>query len=164
MLRVIFLSAIAFFLLYLYAYATWYAIMVLKCLNTVGCTTYTLVPLSPDTPLSFLPLVGGLVSALVISVLAITPPKDSPDTTIVSSVQNMSRAEAEDVTDWAKVVTQVLTYVYLLGWFVCGVASVYYVYMSDFHTPLPEFTAAAKSWMGLAIASAYAFFGLKPSA
>ncbi|MBO0930703.1 hypothetical protein [Fibrella aquatilis] len=164
MLRVIFLAAIAFFLLYLYAYATWYAIQVLKCLNTPGCVAFAYPAKSPDTPLSFLPLVGGLVSALVISVLAITPPKDSPDTTIVSSVQNMSRAEAEGVVDWAKVVTQVLTYVYLLGWFVCGVASVYYVYMKGNTIPLPEFTAAAKSWMGLAIASAYAFFGLRPSA
>ena len=159
MLRVVFMGAITVFLMYLYAHATWYAIQSLRCLNaTPPCTNY---PIDiPDSPLSLLSFIEGLVSALVISVLAVTPPNTSPGQTIINSIQSRS-GELRRKANWPEIVTSGLTYVYLLVWLACGIFSVWYVFMAGYRTPLPELTTAAKSWLGLAVAAAYAFFGLR---
>jgi hypothetical protein len=57
----------------------------------------------------------------------------------------------------------VVTYVigaYLLVWLLCGVALLFYwMYLA---APIPALDAAAKSWLGLAVAAAYSYLGLRP--
>lgn len=153
MFRVIFMGIIAVFLLALYAYATFFAI---NLLNDTSFDPKTALP--ADNPLSLLTFTGGLVSALVISVLAITPPNQSPGTTLIAANQ---QATDQPISATATTIVQVLTYVYLAVWLICGMSSVLYVFRPDNTHAVPELTAAAKSWLGLAVASAYAFFGLK---
>jgi len=128
-------AVIAVLLLGMYSYAVW----------TV-CWAPGTAPSAPiDTVLS---LVGALVAALVIAVLAITPPATSPGRTLAAA----AGGRAEAVANW-------VVNLYLLVWLVCGIALVV-TWMR-----VPDATAAvvsaAKSWLGLAIAAAYAFFGLK---
>jgi len=129
-------GVIAVLLLALYAYAIWRV-----------CSSPRTTPSgSIDTVLS---LVGALVSALVIAVLAITPPSGSP-----------ARALAASMGPSAAMAVQVVVGAYLAVWGVCGIALV----ITWLRVPdaTPSLAAAAKSWLGLAIAAAYAFLGLKP--
>ena len=99
-------------------------------------------------------LVGGLISALVISVLAVTPPNEGPPSTLLRNFN----ANHDDVPGrWLTG----LTYLYLSVWVLTGVAAVLFGVVFDYPRPVPELTAMAKAWLGLAITSVYAFFGLK---
>ena len=128
-------GAIAVLLLALYGYSIWSV-----------CSSPRTTPPGPiDMVLS---LVGALVSALVIAVLAITPPSGYP-----------GRALATSMGPSATVAVQVVVGAYLVVWGVCGIALV----ITWLRVPdaTPSLAAAAKSWLGLAIAAAYAFLGLK---
>jgi hypothetical protein len=129
-------GVLAGLLLALYGYAIW----------SVCWAPRTQPPQSIDTVLS---LVGALVSALVIAVLAITPPSGSPGRSLAASM---------GLT--ATTAVQFVTVAYLVVWGVCGIALV----ITWLRVPdaTPALAAAAKSWLGLAIAAAYAFLGLKP--
>jgi hypothetical protein len=87
-------------------------------------------------------LVGGLVSALVVAVLAITPPSSATIRALVAS---------QSATGW-------LSVVYLGVWLACGVTLV--VRWIQVPAANSALVSAAKSWLGLAIAAAYASFGL----
>ncbi len=56
-------------------------------------------------------------------------------------------------------IADVVTNLYLLAWLICGIALV----ITWMRVPAvsASVAAAAKSWLGLAIAAAYAFLGLK---
>ena len=95
-----------------------------------------------------LSLVGGLVSALVVAVLAITPPSGNPAKAFVGK---------GPIPPAATLVTNA----YLLAWLGCGIWLTYvWLTHSDASDVL---ISAAQSWLGLAVAAAYAFLGLKPS-
>jgi hypothetical protein len=103
----------------------------------------------PSEPIStILNLVGGLVSAAVIAVLAITPNVTNPAEALLRAGSPMAQT----------IVTYVVN-AYVLGWLCCGVALlIRWVQVPD---ASPALSGAAKSWLGLAIAAAYAFLGLK---
>jgi hypothetical protein len=129
-------GVIAVLLLALYGYAIWSV-----------CSSPRTTPPGPiDTVLN---LVGALVSALVIAVLAITPPSGSP-----------GRVLAASMGPSAAMAAQIVTGAYLVAWGVCGIA----LLITWLRVPdaTPSLASAAKSWLGLAIAAAYAFLGLKP--
>lgn len=95
-----------------------------------------------------LTLVGGLVSALVIAVLAVTPPAGSPGRAFVVTGTVVERKVADGV---------VVSYVAV--WFISGAALlVAWLMRPDASVDL---AAAAKSWLGVALAAAYAYLGLK---
>ena len=133
-------AVITVLLLGLYGYAIW----------TICWAPRTSPAASIDAVLS---LVGGLVSALVIAVLAITPPAQNPGHTVAASMGLSTERPAERIVE-------VVTYAYLLVWVACGIALVItWLKVPDATSSL---TTAAESWLGLAIAAAYAFLGLKP--
>jgi hypothetical protein len=129
-------AAIAVILLGLYAYAV--AILLASPRET------------PNEPVgTILNLVGGLVSALVIAALAITPPAANPASLFaVAAGTRLERATSLVVTG------------YLVVWLGCGVALL--VRWMQVPDAIPVLSAAAKSWLGLAIAAAYSYLGLKP--
>jgi hypothetical protein len=95
-----------------------------------------------------LDLVGALVSALVIAVLAIIPATSQARRQFLSSFGPT-----------APQVLAILSAAYLVTWLVCGVALVVLWMMVD--NASAALASAAKSWLGLAVAAAYAYFGLR---
>jgi hypothetical protein len=98
-------------------------------------------------------LIGGLVSALVISSLTIAAPGDSPATTLM--VQSSSNFEKQ-ILNW-------MVIAYLFVWLGTGLMALVVGVMlyPNSSSTLGEIGA---TWLGLAVASAYAYFGLKPPA
>jgi hypothetical protein len=103
----------------------------------------------PSEPIvTILSLVGALVSALVVSVLAITPTLANPARALVSS------GEGTVLT-----AVMVVAGCYLLVWLACGVALL--IRWMQVPDATPILSASAKTWLGLAIAAAYSYLGLK---
>jgi hypothetical protein len=96
---------------------------------------------------TILSLVGGLVSALVVAVLAVTKPGERLASVFVKAGD--SGGGAVNIVTWA----------YVFVWLGCG-AVLLFCWMK---TPVPakSLSAAATSWLGLAVAAAYAYLGLK---
>lgn len=148
--RLLFGGLIAIVLLGLYAYATVYSIQAALCLGGGPCTTYT--PNLNEGVVTVLNLVGGLVSALVISQLAITPPGDTPGAGLVEV----------NASDILKNSVKIVAVIYVVVWVACGVASLI-VGLMKYPDAVPILNAAAKAWLGLAVAAAYAYLGLRPA-
>jgi hypothetical protein len=111
------------------------------------------VPTNEPSPQigTILGLVGGLVSALVVAVLAATPQGAHPARAFVEPAGSFDSAVS--IVIWA----------YLFVWLGCG-AILLYSWLNT-EVPAKSLEAAATSWLGLAVAAAYAYLGLKkPSA
>lgn len=95
---------------------------------------------------TILSLVGALVSALVVAVLAITPPGETVSFALTAPGSSLSAVE-------------IVTWSYLFVWLSCGAVLLF----SWLRTPAPanSLASAATSWLGLAVAAAYAYLGLK---
>ncbi|QJW89703.1 hypothetical protein HNV11_10085 [Spirosoma taeanense] len=148
MARVIFGGIIAVLLLGLYAYAIIYAILAVYCSLETGCTDY---PKNLNEGINtVLTLVGGLVSALVVAELAITKPGDTPTARLLNTGS----------TPTANKTVGIIAVVYIAVWLVCGVASLIVGYL-QYPDVVPVLTASAKGWLGLAVAAAYSYLGVK---
>ncbi len=148
--RLFFGGFIVFILLGLYVYAVWMAISVVYCVSQTGCTTYTAASFT-DGMVSSLTLIGGLVSALVIAELAITPPGEQP----------LARTLAPDTGQRTANAVRALTWVYLGVWALTGLAA-FVVGSMQYPEVLQPLTDLGQSWLGLAIAAGYAYFGISP--
>ncbi|HYD38252.1 MAG TPA: hypothetical protein VEA60_11595 [Allosphingosinicella sp.] len=97
-------------------------------------------------------IVGGLVSAVVVAELAVTAAGDSP----------AGRIFAPAAADSAATGPRRLALVYVFAWLALGVAALLFGLM-EYKNEVKELTEFAKTWLGLAIAAAYAYFGLRPA-
>ncbi len=95
-------------------------------------------------------VVGGLISALVITELAITQPGELPSAKLIDRRLTRSSMQLRKLVSTA----------YIVVWIICGVTSVviYILYPTAIPAPLSEF---AKAWLGLALASAYSYLGIR---
>ena len=95
-------------------------------------------------------VVGGPVSALVVVELTITQPGELP------SAQILKRRHVRST----KKVATILSTAFIIVWLLGGAASVlmYLLYPNVIPSALTEF---AKSWLGLALASAYSYLGIR---
>lgn len=164
MTRLIFGAVVAILLLILYAYASGQAIRTAYCLSApqkCHCEDPPKCTRPPDfnnkynkeltEPILFvLTLIGSLVSALVVAVLAITPPSKPIGFALLNN----------DEPGPQKIVTVVAT-IYVVVWFICGVALV--IAYIKFENAVPAVASGAKSWLGLAVAAAYSYLGLTPT-
>jgi hypothetical protein len=142
-------GAIAVILLGIYLHLIRVAYLVVHCATTPGCTSYP-PGFFNDGMAQALSIVGGLVSALVIAELAATKPGEAP----------AARALADDASNRAKFILKVVTAVYVLAWLLAGLAA---FFVGLYHPKeLPPLTSLGQAWLGLAVASAYAYFGIKP--
>lgn len=149
-MRAAFGGAIAVVLLGVWVYLVVTGILVVTCANTVGCTAHPVTSFN-DMMAQALAVIGGLVSALVIAELAVTDSGETP----------AARVLAADATPRAKFRLAVISAVYVFAWLVAGLAALL-VGMWHPHT-LEPLTSVGQSWLGLAVAAAYAYFGLRPS-
>jgi len=145
---VIFGGAIAGTLLFLYAFALLY----------MSVLVFRAGGVSPNRPLDFSTglifvanTIGGLVSALVIAKLAITKPGQNP---------GIVRAAADENGEPNIWVTR-LAIAYLVIWLVVGLLAVL-VGVMLYPKVNQSLTDLGLTWLGLAVASAYAYFGIKP--
>jgi hypothetical protein len=96
-------------------------------------------------------IIGGLVSALVVSKLAVTKPGESP---------TLSQLRA-DSSDSVKKLSNYLTVAYLLGWFATGLTALIVGVMlyPNLNSTLSDI---GTTWLGLAVAGGYSYFGITP--
>jgi hypothetical protein len=148
-MKVFFGALIAVILLGLYVYSVIYTISVVNCVSTPGCTTSTVADIT-DGIVTALTLIGGLVSALVIAELAITKPGEPPVARVLD--QNSSSTPGKAL--------KVVTLAYLLVWIATGLAAFIVGYM-QYPKVVQPLTDLGQSWLGLAVAAGYAYFGIR---
>ena len=141
---------IAVILLGLYVYAVKFAIAVVSCISTTGCSTLSATSFT-DGFASAMTTIGGLVSALVIAELAITKPGEAP----------VSRALDATASTTKIGLLKAVTTIYLLVWVLVGL-SAYVVGAMWYPGKLQPLTDLGQAWLGLAVAAAYAYFGIRP--
>lgn len=149
-MRTAFGGAIAVVLLGLWVYLIVTGIQTVTCANAIGCTTHPVIAFN-DVMAQALAIIGGLVSALVIAELAVTRSGETPAAHML--VANAGQR--------ATTVLKVISGLYVLAWLVAGLAALL-VGMQHPHI-LQPLTSVGQSWLGLAVAAAYAYFGLQPS-
>jgi hypothetical protein len=137
-------------LLGIYAYFIFFGIQIVTC---VGVCTGREPGDFNGTIASYVNLIGGLVCAIVVAELAITPPTKLP---------YVYRLEAAGVTPDKLKPAVALVWAYLLVWLIAGLAA----FLVTAHNPekLVPLTDVARSWIGFAVAAAYAYFGINPPA
>lgn len=145
-------SLIAVVLLGLYVYAVVTGILVAQCVGTEGCTSHPLSSYS-DGMVQALTLVGGLVSALVVAELAITEPGLPP----------MARTLGKNPSSRRRKSVAWMTAIYLVMWTGAGLAA-YIFGQLLYPKALQPLTDLGQSWLGLAVAAGYTYFGIKPQA
>lgn len=98
-----------------------------------------------------LAVITGLVSALVIAELAVTP----------VGVVPAARLLPANCGIHAKTILRWVTGIYLVVWLVGGVVA----FVIGLLRPdaLPALTHVGQAWFGIAVAAAYAYLGIKPS-
>lgn len=94
---------------------------------------------------------GGLIAATVVGVLGATQPGEYPSKKLFE----------KNLTGIVKTIAAYMPSFYILVWIFCGVIMVIYGFIlhPDAVAPL---SAQAKVWLGTAIASVYAYFGITP--
>jgi hypothetical protein len=142
--KAVFGGAIACLLLVIYVWLVSVAISVLGC-EPAGCQEAGF----NQKMAAALALIGGLVSALVIAELAITKPGQPL----------LARAFVANPGARAALALKIVTFTYLGVWILAGLAAfLFSLQYENAHQPLVDL---GQSWLGLAVAGAYAYFGIK---
>jgi phage shock protein PspC (stress-responsive transcriptional regulator) len=150
-MKLLFGGLIAIILLGLYEYSVYEGIAVVTCISTPGCTAYNATSFAEGYAHA-MSGIGGLVSALVIAELAITEPGQAPVARAVGG------AGVGPKLGWT---LTIVTTLYLLVWVIAGLAA-YVVGTMWYPGKLQPLTDLGQSWLGLAVAAAYAYFGISP--
>jgi hypothetical protein len=151
-MKLLFGGFIAIILLILYEYAVYEAIRVVMCISTSGCTQYAAESFTSGFSHA-MSLIGGLVSALVIAELAITKPGEAPVARAIGG------AGAGAKLSWT---LTIVTMIYLAVWVAAGLAA-YVVGTMWYPGKVQPLTDLGQSWLGLAVAAAYSYFGISPA-
>lgn len=138
--QAIFSGVIAYILLTLYVGIVGYMVTQHQTKEFTSGVTYTVT------------IVGGLVSALVVGKLAITPPTDPP--ALATAAAKAAGTPPDPLNVW-------LTVAYMIVWLLVGLAAlvVGVLLYSDVNKLL---AGIGTNWLGLAVAAGYAYFGVKP--
>ncbi len=141
-------GAIAIVLLVLYTFTLLVIIYDVVCTATQVCTSA--IPVTSGM-VFVLTTVGGLVSALVITQLAVTRPGEHPVTRFIPN----------DASDSLKQTATSVGTVYLFVWMLGGLAAVVVGVMlfPDFNRTLNDF---GTTWLGIAVVAGYSYFGIQP--
>jgi uncharacterized membrane protein YeiB len=140
---------IAIVLLVFYVLLVHSAIDVVDCMSTPDCHALNAASFN-DVKSQAMSLLGGLVSALIIAELAVAKPGDAPAARLMAAASDRAR----NILRW-------ITWLYVGAWLVTGA----WAFWTGLNHPaaLPALTSVGQAWLGLSVASAYAYFGLSPS-
>jgi hypothetical protein len=144
----VFGGAVAIVLLLLYAITVFYIVFATVCDADQTCPNTHMVT---DGTILVFTTVGGLVSALVISHLATARPGEIP----------ISRFVPADATDRFKTTVSIISVLYIIVWMIAGLAALI-VGVMLFPDRNKTLSDAATTWLGLAIAAGYSYFGIQP--
>jgi len=138
-------AIIVVLLLVLYVLLVRSAISLLDCTPQPACLAQF-----TDSMALALSSISGLVSAVVIAELALTVPGNPP----------FRRLLPDRAGRTALTVLRILTVLYLGTWLAVGI----WVLVATWQRAemVPSLTALGRSWLGLAVAAGYAYFGIKP--
>jgi len=142
--KLLFGGVLVTILLLIYAYLVSVAVLVVS----------GRIPFDNFTPqmASTMSLIHGLVAALVVAELAITTPGEPPGTRII----------AANPTPGAKRIVKPVIIAYLTVWTIAGLAAFVWGFLRHAGT-LSALTDLGQSWIGIAIAAGYAYFGIQPN-
>lgn len=145
---VLFGGTVAYILLLLYSGSVGYMIWKVKDWTAAADTSSLAFH---DGLLYVVTTIGGLVSALVVSHLAVTTPGDNPAVMRVAVRQDGTQSGA---------ITSVVM-IYLVVWLVVGLAA---LIVGVLWKPTASQTLSdiGTTWLGLAVASGYAYLGIDP--
>lgn len=147
-MQAIFGGLIATILLGLYIHLIRLASLIVHCETHQPCTTYPLSMFN-DGMQQALSLIGGLVSALVIAELAVTKPGELPAVGMRKIVGGAP----------PPAILKIISVFYVLVWMAAGLWA---FILGLYHpTVVPALTTLGQAWLGLAVAAAYAYFGLQ---
>ena len=147
--RIIISSMISCTLLVLYIFLWCEAIKVIDCINAGFCTGDPSQYFT-ETMAQTLALLNGLVSAVVIAELAITEKFKPPAfRSLGAKIGSSSQSFVESIS-----------VLYILIWLLTGGYALWISLNNQY--VLPSIATLGKTWLGLAISAAYAFFGLGP--
>jgi hypothetical protein len=145
----IFGGAIAVILLGLFVFTVITALLIASCLGKgAACTAYSKDSFTTGMALTMTTL-GGLVSALVIAELAVTKPGETP----AGRVLNTNPSQK------AMTVLKITTIAYLAVWMLFGLLAFIFGYLL-LPGVLQPLTDLGQSWLGIAVAAAYAYLGI----
>jgi hypothetical protein len=149
--KTIFGGAIAVILLGLYVYTVIMALLITSCLSQkTECKSYTKDSFTSGMAMT-MATVGGLVSALVIAELAITKPGETPQ----------ARSLGKNPSNQAKEILKFTTMAYLMVWTLFGLLA-FIIGFLQYPNVLQPLTDIGQAWLGLAVAAAYSYLGIKP--
>jgi hypothetical protein len=148
----VFGAVIAVILLALFSWSTFYMVTVAVgfCATTKPCVA-PIGGLMGEGFVYVVTTVGGLVSALVIAQLSVTPPGKVPT---VGSFAPETERSATAVT--------IVVALYLLAWIATGLTALV-VGVMLYPKVIQTLSDIGTTWLGLAVSAAYAYFGLSPS-
>ena len=108
--------------------------------------------------------IGGLVSALVIAHLAITPSGEDPAVTFTRGLEESEGFESMDSSNKQKTISRskTLVWIYLGGWLVLGLSALV-VGVLIYPEISKTISDLGTTWLGLAVSAAFSYFGLTPS-
>jgi len=142
-MKSIFGGLISIILLGIYIHLIKVAINIVYCTEENGCPDFN------DGMAQALSVIGGLVSALVIAELAAAQPGEP------LAMRTLSVGASNKIIQ----ITSIVAACYVLVWIVAGLTA----FMVGLYHPdkVPALTTLGQSWLGLAVSSAYAYFGIK---
>lgn len=141
---------IALMLLFFYLILVLKASHVAACVGTKGCDVQAIGPFN-DVMAQAMSMLSGLVSALIIAELAAAKPGEAPGERVLTT----STPRAKNILRW-------VTGLYVVAWLFTG-AWAFWMGI-NYPSALPALTSVGTAWIGLAVVSAYSYFGIKPSA
>jgi hypothetical protein len=152
MSRSVLFAVLAFILLILYVVTVVFMIGVTwQCARNGAADASNCVAQQVNPGLeSVVTIVGGLISALIVSLLAVTKPGDSLKNRFVAANAGRTTQVAGDA----------LVTVYLVAWAVVGLAALgigVMLYPNVYKT----LSTIGTTWLGLAVTAGYAYFGIQ---
>jgi hypothetical protein len=140
-------GVIGIILLGLYTFTMIYMISVARCVSAGNCQ-------ADDIPAGVIYVhttVAGLVSALVVAELALTRPGETPG----------AKTLASDLSEQSQRITGYISGGYVLVWIISGLAALITGSML-YPDAVTTLTDAGTTWLGIAVAAAYSYFGIRP--
>lgn len=147
----IFGALIALVVLMIYVVTSVHMIRVVRCDGQgEGCTEFKIENITPEV-INVQNLTYGLVSALVVAVLASTNPGEIP-----SGTQSYGVLPSKD----SSIVSKLLTTVYIVAWIGIGVAMLF-VGTLEYPKVSPTLHDMGITWIGVAVTAGFSYFGIK---
>lgn len=153
--QAIFGGVIAVVLLLLYS-----AVLIYMIVQVVSCETDDMLCGASITKgmVYVVTMIGGLISALVIAQLAITPTGEMP---FVKQFAESESMQPEHKPRIGKTGITRLIVIYLSVWVLLGLAALI-VGVIIYPDRSETISAVGNTWLGLAVAAGYSYFGIQP--